>query len=49
VAWNDPRFARREFTFYDVQIGPANAARKHSQQNVPRLRIRRRNVFDLKR
>ena len=49
VSGNDARIARRELTFYDAQVGPANAAGEHTQQNVSGLGIGSWNLFDLER
>src|SRR4051812_8687016 len=46
---NDPQLLWRQFSFDDVQIGAAHAARSHAQQNVSRPQARIGNIADLKR
>jgi hypothetical protein len=40
--------AGRQFAFDDVQIGPANAAGTHAQQNVTGHEFRTRNLGNVK-
>jgi hypothetical protein len=49
VAGNDSRIARREFAFYDVQVGAAYTAGEHTEQNVARLGGGSRDVLDVER
>ena len=49
VAGDNARIARRQFAFYDVQIGAADAASENSHQNVSWPRRWSRDVFNLQR
>jgi hypothetical protein len=48
VAGNEPRANRRQISFGNVQVGPANATRKNSQQQIAGLRFRTGNILNLK-
>jgi hypothetical protein len=43
------RLQRRQVLLDDVQIGPADSAGQHAQQNITRLRLWPRDVFDLEK
>ena len=49
VAGDNARIARRQFAFYDVQIGAADAASEDPQQDVCWPRRWSWDVFDLQR
>jgi hypothetical protein len=49
VSGDETWIARREFTFYDVQIGAADAACENPEQNVAGLGLWSWDVFDLQR
>ncbi len=49
VPWNDGRLARRQFAFDDVQVGAANAAEAHADENLAIRRLRHRDVGELQR
>lgn len=49
MPWNQPRTQRRQFTFDNVKVGPANSAGKNAQKNLPRARLRPRNFLDPQR
>jgi hypothetical protein len=46
MPWRNPRVQRRKFAFDDVQVGAANAASAHPEQELSRLSFGRRNVFN---
>jgi hypothetical protein len=48
VTGNEPRANRRQISFGNVQVGPANATRKNSQQQIAGLRFRTGNLLNLK-
>jgi len=49
VPGNHSRIARREFAFYDVQVGATDSTGKDTQQNVAGLELWNWNIFDVKR
>ncbi len=40
---------RRQISFGNVQVSPANPTRKHAQQHITRLRLRTGDFLDLKK
>jgi len=49
VSGDDSRIARREFAFYDVQVGAAYAAGKNAEQHVAGLGVGSWDVLDVER
>jgi hypothetical protein len=49
VPGNNSRIARREFAFYDVQVGSAHPTGKDPKQKVSGLELWSWNVFDVER
>jgi hypothetical protein len=48
VTGNEPWANRRQISFGNVQVRPANPARKNSQQHIAGLRLRTGNLLNLK-
>ena len=48
VTGNKPRENRRQISFGNVQVGPANPTGQNSQQQITGLRFRARNLLNLK-
>jgi hypothetical protein len=48
VTGNEPRANRRQVSFGNVQVGPANPTRENAQQRIARLWLRTGDLLNLK-
>ena len=46
MAWDEARQYGRQVAFDDVEIGAADSAGKHAEEDVAGLKLRPRNIFD---